>query len=455
MGRFAWRLLALISLNLVGLNLGAETRPHYGGTLRVEIHEAPTLTDPSEWPRELVPLVYDCLVRLDEQGEPRQALAISWQHDAESRIWEFHLRPGVKFHDGSPVNAAAAAASLTAFGNVSASEEGAVVFHSEHPEPELPARLAGPGGVILRRGNDGMTTGTGPFRIAEWQPGRRAKLVANDEYWDGRPFLDAIDLQMFRTFREQSIDLELGRADVVELTVEDARREAQRDIRVWTSAPGELLALLFDRRRAAVEDARMREALALSIDRAAIQSVLLQKQGESTGALLPQWLTGYAFLFPAARDVERARQMASSLPRSSLRASLGYDPADPLARPIAERIALNAGEAGIALQVAPGRQSDLRLARLPLSSLDGGQALSDLAAALGMSDLLKDPYRAAPEGLYRAEGKLLESFQVIPLFHVPKILGLGPRVRDWDPQRWGNWRLESTWLNIPPEPRAP
>jgi peptide/nickel transport system substrate-binding protein len=446
----AWRLPALISLlaslSWVAAGGRAETRPRYGGTLNVEIHDAITFTDPGDWPAQLVPLVYDRLVQLDDRGEPRPALAISWQHDAENKRWELHLRPGVKFHDGSPLNAASVAASLKGRVSIAMSGEDAVIIQTENPVPDLLVRLADPRAAVLRRGADGVTLGSGPFRIAEWQPGRRALLAANDDYWGGRPFLDSIELQMGRLLRDQSIDLELGKADVAELAPEDARRAAQRGVRVWTSAPAELLALVFESGRAAFEDAHLREAVALSIDRAAIHNVLLQRQGESTAALLPEWLTGFAFLFPASRDLERARRIAASRTKAGLRTTLSYDPADPLARSIAERIAVDVREAGVVLQAMPGGKADMRLARAQLSSLDPLQALSDFAAALALPAPLKLSAGSAPEAPYQAERKLLENYRVVPLFHVAQIVGLGPQVHNWDSRPWGNWRLDGVWL---------
>lgn len=449
MWRSAWRLLALSSLMACAFeDARAASRPLYGGSLTVEIVEGLTFTDPGEWPHPLIPLVYDGLVHLDQRGQMRPALALSWQHDPEYKRWEFRLRPGVKFHDGSPVNAAAVVASLgphTMGSNVAPSGDSVVVFQLDMGSPDLPMRLADARHAVLRRGPDGVTTGSGPFRIAEWQPGRRAKLAANDEYWGGRPFLDSIELKMGRALRDQSIDLELGKADLAELTIDDARRAAQRGMKTWASAAGDLVAFVFERSSLAVEDARLRQALALSIERTAINNVLLQKQGESTGALLPEWLTGYAFLFPTARDLERARHLLAALGKPAPRLSLAYDPADPLARAIAERIALNARDAGIMIQVLSGGKSDMRLARLPLRSLDPALALAYSAAALGMGEPFKSS-STSPETLYRAEQKLLSDFRAVPLVHVPSILGIGPRLRNWDPPRWGDWRLENVWL---------
>jgi len=443
MRRFAWRFLAAASLISLAPCALAESRPRYGGTLVVESHDSLTLTDPGEWPLRLVPLVYDRLVRLDDRGGPQPALAISWQHDASSKHWEFHLRPHAMFHDGSPVTAAAVVACLKEWTNVAVAGENSLVFQSETPAADLPVRLASVRGAILTRGADGATIGTGPFRIIEWQPGKRALLGAYEGYWGGRPFVDFVEVHMGRAYRDQAIDLELGKADLVEIPIADARRTAQPAVRTWTTAPSELLALLFERGHAATEDARLREAVALSIDRGAIHNVLLQGQGDSTGAILPGWLSGYAFLFPAARDLDRARQIAAALPKPALRISLAYDLADPLMRPVAERIALNAREAGLTIQTAPGPQAAVRLVKYPLRSLDPAQVLAEMAGVL-RSDTT--PVAATPEALFAYERKLLEDFRLVPLFNLPEVYGLSSRVRNWDPQPWGDWRLADVWL---------
>jgi peptide/nickel transport system substrate-binding protein len=443
MRRFAWQFLAAASLTLLAAPAVAESRPRYGGTLVIELHDSLTLTDPAEWPVRLVPLVYDRLVRLDEHGEPQPELAISWQHDAANRHWEFRLRSHAAFHDGTPVTAATVVASLKDWKNATASGEGVVVFDSEVPAPDLPMRLASPHFAILRRGADGVSVGTGPFRITEWQAGKRALLGAYEGYWGGRPFADSVELLMGRGYRDQSIDLELGKADLVELPIGVARRTAQPSLRTWTSVPSELMALVFEHGHAATDVARVREAIALSVNRAAIQNVLLERQGESTAALLPAWLSGYAFLFPDARNLDRARELTSTLPKSGPRISLAYDPADPLARPVAERIALDARESGIVVQAIPGARSDVRLARYRLRSLDASQVLADVAAWLGA----EPPAPAVtPEAIYSTERKLLEDFRVVPLFHLPEIYGLSSRVKNWDPQAWGDWRLGDVWL---------
>ena len=120
----------------------------------------------------------------------------------------------------------------------------------------------------------------------------------------GRPFVDSIEITMGRAAHDRILDLELNKTDFAEIPAEDARRAAEHGVRVSRSKPDELLALVFtggdEPARGKPVSAKVREALALSIDRAAIVNFILQKEGEPAGGLLPQWSSGTAFLFSTA-----------------------------------------------------------------------------------------------------------------------------------------------------------
>ena len=76
----AWRLFAIASLLSSAV---AATRPHYGGTLRVQMKARIAALDPAELPEDLATLVFDRLVSWSESGQPQPALATSWRHDAD------------------------------------------------------------------------------------------------------------------------------------------------------------------------------------------------------------------------------------------------------------------------------------------------------------------------------------------------------------------------------------
>ncbi len=391
--------------------------------------------DPAELSDQdnLVTLAFDRLVSRDESGQPQPALATSWRHDADFKRWEFQLRAGVKFHDGSAFTASAIAATLKPL--VAVAYGDTIVIRSEQPAPKLLQILAS--SSISKRAADGSIVGTGPFRVTAWEPNRRAIFAANEDYWAGRPYVDRIEVEMGRSLRDQALDLDLNKADIVELGSSDTRRAMQTGKRTWTSPPVDLLAIVFE----ASSDQHVREAVALSIDRATIHAVLLQKQGIPTGAILPQWLSGYAFLFPAIRDIDRARQLA----RVAAPITLAYNPTDATARLIAERIAVNAREAGLVIRpVAAGMPvAPARIVRTRINRPDLSHALGSVTPWVGLAPPARQ-FRL--KLIYAAESELLREHRIIPLFHLPDIYGLGPRVRGWAPSRWGGWNLDSVWL---------
>jgi MarR-like DNA-binding transcriptional regulator SgrR of sgrS sRNA len=296
----------------------------------------------------------------------------------------------------------------------------------DRPIEQVLRELAGARSAVVVKAEDGSLLGTGPFRIARWEAGKFATLVAHDQYWGGRPFLDSISIQMGHSLADQASDFQIGKADAVEIAARDLRAPKQRSTTIASTPPMETVALLFDSGRV---PASARQALSLSIDRDAILNVLLQKQGEISGALLPRWLTGYSFLFPGERDVAKAKQLMPA-PQSL---TFGYDRQEPVIRPIAERIAVNASEAGITLRQGTGAV-DVRLVRLPVTANDAWLALQDLSA------LLKIAPSSPVANPYEAEKALIDSSGVIPLFHLPRGWMLSSRVKNWP-------RFEEVWLD--------
>ena len=444
------RLLVGSSL-LCALSARGAVRPHYGGTLHVEMRTAPMSLDPAEsnqpdWlgSRNLFSLLFDTLVSLDEESKPEPALASSWQAEPGNQRWQFFLRHGITFQDGTAVTPEAVATSLRRTNPTWKvfPEDEAIVIERDSPTPDLPVELTLPRNSIVKR-EGGRVSGTGPFAVLQWDPGKKLSLTARDDYWDGRPFLDTIEIALGKNFREQMISFDLGKAQLIEIAPEQAHRAAAEGRRVLSSAPVELIALVFTRDPQSPADGRQRQALALSIDRDLLSTVVLQGGGEPTGGLLPNWITGYGFLFPASINLELARQVRSEIPHTTAW-TLGYDATDPTARVIAERIVLNARDAGLGIQIASASGVDLRIVRIPVISLDARIALGELATGLGFpqpkfgSNSIDD--------LYSAESKLLQSQRMIPLLHVRAEYGVAGTVRNWRTARDGSWHLPSIWL---------
>jgi peptide/nickel transport system substrate-binding protein len=437
-------------LVLVGICAWARTRPHYGGTLRVEV-AGDGITSPD---KTLLQLVLDGLTRSGSDGSLQPALATEWKSTNGDRRWEFTLREGVNFHNGYPLTADRATASLNESCNGTCpwaslkTQANTLVFTSDAPMPELPRLLAEDQFLIrLTDAGDGKEPpcciGTGPYQVTNGSGPNVIALTANENYWGGRPYIDTIDLVTKRTVRDQWLDLSVGRADVVEVPPEELRLAQQQRMTVLASPPVDLLALEIST-NGALANQSLRAAIALAIDRAALFNVIFQKQGEITASILPQELSGYAFLFPAERDLAKSQELRGEVMPPTL--SLGYQGAGSM-QLAAQRIALNLREAGFDVQVTSAPHADLMLRAIPLASTDPAAALASVLRALGETAPLA---ATSPTAVYRAEHDFLERKTLVPLLDLPRACAVGTRVRDLTLGGDGTPDLADAWLEGTP-----
>jgi len=473
----------------------------------VELRATSVTLDPREWKvgsaefatnAKLGALVFDRLVALDNYGRFQPQLATEWSHDTAFKRWQFTLRANVRFSASTALSAADVAAALQPLlpnGQQIMASGYSVVIQSAVAMPDLLEELASGRLYVYRVEPDGTLMGTGPFLVAEAgtedrRPSNSAtaakdsdgpsaargaggtmhlRFRANEETWSGRPFLDGIDITLGVPPLRQLFDLQLGKADLVELSPDMVRRAMQENLRVWASAPVTLYGLRFDDGQPTPADGKLRQALALSLDRHTMANVLLQKQAKPAAALLPQWLSGYAFLFTMEKDIERAKEIRAALPPNAavdkelLR--LRVDASGDLAKLLGERVAVNARQSAIPLQVvnragARGSSSatatsndaapGLHLFAWHYSSLSSRVELESFVSTLNLGESSGSAvYSTDPEQLYALEKRLLEERRVLPLVVLPEYVGLGPNVRDWMPARWGEWHLADVWLDVP------
>ena len=403
----------------------ARTRPHYGGTLRVEIEG-----DPWQRPGGLARrLTLDGLTRMDSDGAAHPSLAVAWRSENEDHRWEFRLRSGVRFHDGSVVTSVAVVTALTAACSASCpwtaihAVGASVIFTGDSPMPSLPALLAGD--EYLVAADAGGNIGTGPFQLSGFN-NAMLTLTANESCWQGRPFVDAVEIHVHRSIRDQWLDLSVGRADLVEVPAEQLRQAREQRLTVLQSPPTTLLALSVSS-TGTLGNPDLRWAIALAVDRGALSNVIFQKQGEVSASLLPSSLTGYSFLFSTERDLNKSREKHGGLTPPPLTLSAEGGSAMQLA---AQRIALNLRDAGFNVQVVAAggaRPADLALSRLPLASNQPRAALQAMRRSAGVQAPVLDQ---TPAGLYKVERDYLENHTLIPLLYLPCAYAIGGRVRD-------------------------
>jgi peptide/nickel transport system substrate-binding protein len=418
-------------------------------------------------------LAFENLIGMDAQGHLRPMLASSWHSDPAKRVWQFHLRLA-NFHDGSVLTAADAAASLQKSNpawKYSAPDRQTVMIETPSPVQHMPEILALSRYAIVKRQTDAsgatILAGTGSYRVAQWQPGERAQFIANEDYWGGRPFADAIEFQMGSSLREQLMDRQLGPYAATELSIDQIRAVEQNNQSVTLSRPADLLAIVFLQPESGGKpgkkpvDPRIREALALAVNRAAISNVLFQRKATPAAGLLPQWLTGYEFMFGGATNLDRARELRADAAAFVVVSpiSLAYDFADPQAKLVAERIAVDAREAGIVVQpyaeshinnktARSSINADAVLLRVPLQSVDPQTALAARIDDLGLFPESSPAILAAtrPEDLLEIERKLLAGNRVVPVAHIPQALWLNNNAHNWQQMVTGAWQLDQLWV---------
>jgi peptide/nickel transport system substrate-binding protein len=414
----------------LALPAAARTRPHYGGTLRVEVEG-----DPWQRPGGLArSLVLDGLTAMNSDGTAQPALAVEWKSENDNHRWQFRLRPGVHFQDGSLLNSAAVVASLTDVCGAGCpwtavhAVGSSVVFTSDSPLANLPELLAGDDYRIAFAGTGNPVTapvGTGPFQFTAFSNGILT-LAANDNCWQGRPFLDAIEIRSNRSIQYQWLDLSVGRADLVEIPAQQLRQAHDQRLTV-VAAPSVSLLALAVADTGSLANPSLRAAIALALDRGALSNVVFQKQGEITASLLPAEVTGYGFLFAADRDLNKAHELRGGVTPPSLTLAADGGPAMQLA---AQRIALNLHDAGFNVQVAasgPSQHIDLALRRIVLESNQPQPALESILRAAGLAIPVSD---STPEGLYKTERQVLDTHTLIPLLYLPRAYAVSGRVRD-------------------------
>jgi hypothetical protein len=189
---------------------------------------------------------------------------------------------------------------------------------------------------------------------------------------------------------------------------------------------------------------------------------VLQGRAEAADALLPQWLSGHAPIVPGRGAEPLARSAVAALPGDRRTLGLRVAASDPAAQAIAQRIAVNARDAGftITVQSPPGLgpRFDMRLLRVPMRGATPGAALSDVMAGLGartiaLAGRVTPPEPGAPiDTVVFTEHALVEHHVLVPIVHVPELYAVSPRFESWNGPAVlpsGAWNLANAWLSAP------
>lgn len=325
-----YRLLGLLSL------MALLAFPSLGAGLVVAVSTEPPSLDPTTHAAAVIDLLlhhnlYENLVQVDSKGELHGQLAQSWEVTPDGLAYTFHLRAGVRFHDGTPCNAEAVRESFlrlldpaTAvphpeyFGNITqveAPDTLTVRFVLKEPDPAFLPTLALGDAVVTPVSADLSTrpVGTGPFRFSKWRPGDRLTLERNSDYYlPGIPKLDRVEFRFIPDPAAQLAALKAGDVDlVVDVAPEIATTlEENPGFRV-VSGPMNLVQILaVNNARAPFSDLRVRQALAYAVDREEIIRLVSFGFGTPIGSHIPTATPFYAdmtWVYP--HDLDQARKL--------------------------------------------------------------------------------------------------------------------------------------------------
>lgn len=319
--------------------VGVVSAQQAGGRLRAAWAQNPVGLDPHITSAmssfQVLENVLDTLVTFDEELNIVPSLATDWTVSEDDLVWTFNLRDDAMFHNGRPMTAADVVYTYTRMldpetgsGNawmlegvseVRARDDYTVEFVLEVPNHGFLGKLAmnKAVGIIARESvEDGTinTTpiGTGPFRIAEFQPGVRLLLERHEDYWqEGLPYLDVVDIRIIPDDTVRRTALVAGDVDwVFSVPLQDVEQLRARNDVVIDEVPAPAYYYLgVNLERGPLADVRVRQALAYAINRDNIAMAATFSNAEVTQDPIPSssaWHFGYA---PYEYNPARAREL--------------------------------------------------------------------------------------------------------------------------------------------------
>lgn len=284
-------------------------------------------------------MIFDRLINTDARSRMEPGLATEW-HAISPTVWEFRLRPNVRFHNGNAFTAEDVAFSLQRLPNVPNSPSSFAVymrpiarieivdpltirFHTREPYPLLPLDMTNVR-IIDRETAENATTGdfnevraaqgTGPYRVIAHRNGDRIEFERNDHYWGERPAFQRVSYRMITNDAARTAALLAGDVEFIDQvpTTDLAKLRADNRVRLSETLGLRLIFLGLDHHRKPDEDSpfitghdgrplgrnplrdvRVRRALSMAIDRNAIVSRVMEGAAAPAGQFLPEGVPGH------------------------------------------------------------------------------------------------------------------------------------------------------------------
>ena len=328
---------SLFAIVLTAVAVAVTPAAYADNVLRVNITNDPPTISPVNYQENVASRilsdVYEGFTQLMPDGSNQPALATHWEPLEDGEGLRFHLRPDVRFHSGNPFTAhdvkftyelmlnpetqatanarfldnivgakAVKDGETTDLTGVTVVDDLTVDIEFEQPYPIFPlVRIQFlDRKFVEEHGPDWVqegSAGTGPFKMVDWARGSAIRVEANDDYWGGRPAIDAIEFLVVPNPETVFAMFESGELDVADMQ-DSMFRQALRDPDLSEQiVSGPFAALWWMGMNANMyepfADPRVREAVSLTIDREGLIASLFEGAANSTPGLVPPRLGGY------------------------------------------------------------------------------------------------------------------------------------------------------------------
>ncbi len=308
-----------------------------GGTLTYAAYSVPASLDPARTQvagttggTEMA-AIYDLLIRHDSAtNEFVPQLAKSMDESEDRLTWTMKLREGITFSDGTPLDAQAVVASidrlnrnkgastqqyLAAVASTEATSPDTVTFTLTAPWSAFPAMFTFGHGMVVAPASDGpdgkfAPIGAGPFTLGKFTPPESIELVARDDYWDGRPNLDAVKVVSVQGDQPKIDTLQSGGVDMIYLRNADTVNAAKERFPGYID-PTSIGQVVQINQRAghAGSDVRVRQAIAYAIDPVLVDQRVRQGEGMPGSVIFQDWSQWHNDVPAIAPDPAKARAL--------------------------------------------------------------------------------------------------------------------------------------------------
>ena len=360
----------------------AAAAPQKGGSLIIAVGDEPPGLDPTASAsaaidRVVYANIMEGLVKVDRNGQFVPGLAASWDVSSDGKVYTFHLRKGVSFHNGEPFNAQVAKWNIeraTTEGTKNAHPEFfRVIANIETPDSNtlkltlkdvdalFIVHLAEGDGVMLpMKGYENMAAapvGTGPFKFSKWSRGDSVEMVRNDKYWNPRlPYLDKVTYRFIKDPSAQVAALKAGDIDIIGwLLAPELAPAISKDKRfkVLAGASTSEVIMSTNNKAKPFDNKLVRQAVAYAIDRDAVNELVISGYGTKIGSHWPPVTPYYKDMtgrFPY--DPAKAKKLlAQAGYPNGFEANIKLPVIYPYAQRAGEVIADMLGQVGIKLEI--------------------------------------------------------------------------------------------------------